>query len=50
MANAALFAPAEPADADADAAWADAAQVRRLAWRRARWRSRAVVLLLPVRR
>jgi hypothetical protein len=50
LANAALFAPASPTDADADAAWADAVAVRRLGWRHAHWRSRAGTLLLPVRR
>jgi transglutaminase-like putative cysteine protease len=50
LANAALFAPAPPSHADADAAWADAVQVRRLAWRRASWRSRFAALLLPLRR
>jgi hypothetical protein len=50
LANAALFAPAPPTDADADAAWADAVAVRKLGWRHAHWRSRARALLLPVRR
>jgi hypothetical protein len=50
QANAALFAPTAPTDADAQAAWADAIEVSRLAWRRARWRSRVAAALLPGRR
>ena len=49
LANAALFAPAAPAAVDADAAWADAAALRRLARRRSSWRSRIAALLFPWR-
>lgn len=48
LANAALFAAAAPTAADADAAWAAAVQVRRLARRRTSWRFRFTILLRPV--
>jgi hypothetical protein len=49
LSNAALFAATAPTDADAQAAWADAIEVSRLAWRRARWRSRVAALVRPGR-